>query len=67
MSQLVVNGETQDVGPELTVKELLARRGHDPRYVAVAVNRTFVAKSAYESHQLRPGDEVEIVAPQAGG
>ena len=34
---------------------------------AIAVNSVFVPKSAYESTELKNGDEVEILSPMQGG
>lgn len=65
--KVIVNGEATELDSSTTLDRLLASRGHDPRYIAVAVNETIVAKGRYSTHELREGDEVEIVAPQAGG
>jgi sulfur carrier protein len=63
-----VNGveETLSTG---TVLALLQSRGIDAaaRCLAVAVNGAVLPRDRWETAALRPGDEVEIVRPFAGG
>jgi sulfur carrier protein len=62
-----VNGEPTDVPDATTVAALVAERsaGHDR--VAVAVNGGVVPRSTWETSALAPGDNVEVLAPTAGG
>jgi len=62
-----VNGEPRHVPEGTTVRALLALLGLEGRRVAVAVNRTVVPRSAYESHRLAAGDRVEVLEAVGGG
>lgn len=63
-----VNGKVA-VEAATSVAELLRRHGVDPqiRFLAVAVNGGVVPRREWATAELRPGDEVEIVRPFAGG
>ena len=63
--KIVINGEMAEAEAE-TLAALLQERGFSSR-VATAVNEAFVPTAQRESHRLREGDRVEIVAPMQGG
>jgi sulfur carrier protein len=65
--KIMVNGETMEVGDDLTVEDLLTRLGVPRRFMAVAVNREVTPRATYASTRLREGDRVEIVRPMGGG
>jgi sulfur carrier protein len=65
--EVLVNGRPQDVPPDTSVRELLARLGIEGARIAVAVNRSVVPRSAFDSHQLAAGDRVEILEAVGGG
>ncbi|MDH3818003.1 MAG: sulfur carrier protein ThiS [Myxococcales bacterium] len=65
--QLVVNGEERQVGPNTTVKELLASLGLADTLVAVERNEEVVPRAQHESTELREGDRVEVVHFVGGG
>ncbi len=50
----------------VTVASLLEGEGLSGK-LAVAVNGAFVPRRAYSEHVITEGDEVEVVAPMAGG
>ena len=51
-----------------TVAALLTELGHGAdAFVAVAVNRSLVKRSAFGDTQLTASDQVEILSPMAGG
>ncbi|WP_372528410.1 sulfur carrier protein ThiS [Piscinibacter sp.] len=62
-----VNGETQLLGAETCLAELLRRLGHEPESVAVAVNGDFVPRASRCSRILRHGDQVACFKPIVGG
>ena len=63
-----VNGETRalTVG---TVTELLRAEAIDPaaKGVAVALNGAVAPRPTWDDTPLKPGDQIEIVKPFAGG
>jgi sulfur carrier protein len=63
---IIVNGEHRQVAAA-TLDDLLVRLGYADQKVATAVNGDFVAARARNTTWLRPGDEIEIVAPRQGG
>lgn len=67
MPTLQVNGRPEEIPPETSVRQLLARLGFEGARVAVAVNRSVVPRSAFDTHQLAAGDRVEILEAVGGG
>ena len=65
--ELVVNGSSRQIREAKTVQELLNELGYGEALVAVAVNRSCVRRSNYDLHEIKAGDEIEILAPMAGG
>jgi sulfur carrier protein len=65
---LRVNGKLE-IAAAASVAELLRRNGIDPaaRFIAVAVNGSVVRRADWETINLAPGDDVEIVRPLNGG
>lgn len=62
-----INGETEQLPDGLTVRELLATRSLDPRYLAVELNRQVVSRTNHATIVLKEGDVVEIVTLVGGG
>lgn len=67
MPKLTLNGEARELPGPLTVADLLAQLGHDPRRVAVEVNRDVVPRPRQSERSLLDGDEVEVVTLVGGG
>lgn len=65
--RIVLNGDPQEVPGPLTLTALLAQLHIDPRRVAVEHNMTVVKRGAYDSTQVREGDQIEIVNFVGGG
>ncbi len=65
--ELIINGEIARFDRALTVSELVAALGLEPRKLAVERNREIVPKSAYDRTQLADGDALEIVHFVGGG
>lgn len=64
--KVFVNGEQRELPTTATVATLLEGEGLSGR-LAVAVNGAFVPRRDYAEHVIAEGDEVEVVAPMAGG
>ena len=67
LMQIRLNGETHVLDRLFTVADLLAYYGYAETSVAVAINGEFVPRSAHTDHPIHEGDELDVVAPQAGG
>jgi len=62
-----VNGEPREVPAGTSVRALLGLLGLEGRRAAVAVNRSVVPRSAYETQRLAAGDRVEVLEAVGGG
>lgn len=62
-----VNGKEVEIDETHTVDSLLHTLGYKDRFLAVAVNQQCVLKKRYAEERLQAGDDVEILAPMAGG
>lgn len=65
--RIVFNGQDREIAPDATIAELLDDLQLTPKLVAVEVNRDVVPRIRHAEHQLRPGDEVEVVTLVGGG
>ena len=62
-----INGAEREVPPETSVRELLALLDFQGTRIAVAVNRSVVPRSTFDTHRLAAGDRVEILEAVGGG
>jgi thiamine biosynthesis protein ThiS len=65
--QILLNGETHEIGAPLSVTALLEGLGIDTRRVAVERNLVVVRRAHYDTEIVSEGDEVEIVNFVGGG
>ncbi len=65
--RIVVNGNEQMIDPGVTVAALIAQCALQPKQVAVEINRDLVPRRAFETTELKDGDEVEVVTLVGGG
>jgi thiamine biosynthesis protein ThiS len=63
----MLNGETRNYPPPLSVAALLERIGLDKRKVAVELNEEIVLRSVYAGTLIQHGDRLEIVHFIGGG
>ena len=57
----MINGEPREVPAPLTLADLLAHLGLDPRMVVVELNREIVRRARLAEVALAEGDAVELV------
>lgn len=50
-----------------TLTKVLLELGYDSATVATAINGEFVPRSLRPTTTLRPGDQLDVVAPMQGG
>lgn len=64
-----VNGESRELPAPATVGALLDAMGIEPRRrgIAVAVEAEVVPRTAWDAHELREGDRVEVLTAIQGG
>lgn len=64
---LTINGEQRTLSDPITVADLVTQLGHDPKRIAVEVNREVVPARQHAARRLGEGDQVEIVTLVGGG
>ena len=64
--QVLINRVSQELPSGCTVEQALSLGQFKPPYV-VALNMTFLPKTAYASTTLQPSDELEVISPITGG
>lgn len=64
---IFVNGNPTTMDQPCSIDALLAQLGYEECFVAVARNREHVRRSEFRNTQITNGDEIEILAPTAGG
>ena len=63
-----VAGEKTEYPEGLTVKELIETEDVEtPQYVTVTINDEFVESGAFESTEVKDGDEIEFLYFMGGG
>jgi len=65
--RMKVNGEIISCTENMTVSELLARRGHIPERVAVEKNGNIIPRANFSTEKLCDADSIEIVQFVGGG
>ncbi len=66
--QIQVNGQTLELTEDsVTIAALLEQLGYTNRFVAVAVNQDCITRQNFATHVLQSRDQIEILAPMAGG
>jgi len=67
MIALTVNGVSMKLGQPATVVNLTDAMNLQGKRIAIEVNGEIVPASQHASHELNPGDKVEIVGAIGGG
>ena len=62
-----INGKPTALAQPCTIATLLQLLGYHDRFIAVARNREHVRRSDFDATIVDHGDEIEILAPMAGG
>lgn len=67
MINISLNNESKQIAAETLLSDALAQWGFGEIKIAVAINGEFVPRSTYSEHQLKAGDQIDIVKPVGGG
>ncbi|GGG05701.1 MULTISPECIES: sulfur carrier protein ThiS [Cysteiniphilum] len=67
MIEIVLNGEKKQLKSQQSLQALLTDIGFASSYAAVAVNKSIIDHSAYDTTQIIQGDEIDILTPMQGG
>ena len=65
--EINLNGQIREVNEALTLAELIESLELSGKRLAIEVNEDLVTRSLFETHQLQPNDQVEIVQAIGGG
>jgi sulfur carrier protein len=68
MIKVIINGEPRHLASPSRLADLVAiEAGEDSKGVAVGLNRRVIPRPKWRLIKVAEGDEVEIIAPFAGG
>ena len=68
MIKVMINGEPRYLASPSRLADLVAiEAGEDSKGVAVGLNRRVIPRPKWSRIEVAEGDEVEIIAPFAGG
>ena len=67
MIRIVLNGQTREIEPGLTLEALLVRLDLPVGRVAVERNRRVVPRTGYAAEPVEPEDRIEVVTLVGGG
>ncbi|MGE0174822.1 MAG: sulfur carrier protein ThiS [Oligoflexales bacterium] len=62
-----INGEERTLASDTSIADLLRDLGYRSDFVAVAINNECVKRASFQAHIVRAQDQIEILAPMAGG
>jgi thiamine biosynthesis protein ThiS len=62
-----VNGRARQVGTDLTIGQLAAECGLDPKILLVELNQETLARDEWPERRLQHGDRLEFIRVVAGG
>lgn len=62
-----INGENHNFATSLTLPELLAQIGMNPRLIAVEYNGAILHRQYWMDTQIQTGDRLEVVTIVGGG
>ena len=65
--KIIINGEEQELGSQLTIGELLTELGLAPDRVVIELNREILSVADALPRQLNPADQLEIIQFVGGG
>lgn len=65
--QVRINGQFRQFNGPTSIETLLEELGYRNHFVAVALNQQCIPKQQFQDKLVKDQDEVEILAPMAGG
>ena len=65
--QITINGTATTLDQPVSIQDLLHRLGYLDHFVAVAVNQSCVLRRDFGLQFIKADDQIEILAPMAGG
>ncbi len=65
--QVRINGQSCELSGPTTIAGLLEQLGYRNHFVAVAINQSCIPKQKFLEQNVEDQDDIEILAPMAGG
>jgi len=67
MIQVSINGKPKHLQADITVQEMLKALDYQNKWIGVAINTTFISKTAHDKTIIKEGDHIDILSPIQGG
>lgn len=67
MNTIIVNGESMEWQPEMTVRDILTIRNYTFRMLVIKVNDQLVKKPQWDHYLVPDGAEVKVIHLISGG
>ena len=64
---VIINGNPEEIGENLTVEELLKQFDLDPTITIVEKNRVILERSLYPQEKILENDSLELIRYMGGG
>ena len=64
---ITINGQVTAFEGPISVTTLLQALGYSDHFVAVAINQECILRKHYDTQLIQANDQLEILAPMAGG
>lgn len=67
--EIILNNQPEIIGDgeEITISQLLEKKGISPNGTAIAVNDHLICHDCWESHTLQDGDRIVMISAAFGG
>jgi sulfur carrier protein len=65
--EITLNGEAHQLSGQPSIAELVATLNLSQQAIAVAVNRSIIARPYWDEYQLKASDQVDVVHAIGGG
>ena len=62
-----INGKQDEIDDTITISKLIEKYNYHNRSIAVAINQEFIPHVKYNEIVIHEDDDIEFVAPMAGG
>ena len=62
-----INGKTETLDEGISLAALVDQKGLTGKRIAIEVNEELITRKEYDGHNLKEGDQVEIVQAIGGG
>ncbi|MCD6026164.1 MAG: thiS1 [Solimicrobium sp.] len=65
--EIILNGKTHQLSESQSIAEFIATLNLSDQAIAVAVNRTIIARQCWNDYQVQAKDQIDVVRAIGGG